>query len=67
MAIPHKPSQRRRTQLLTTLPPLPANSTQEMKDWFNDLKGAIDDDREAIEQAFRELEERVQSLEDLMQ
>ena len=63
MSIPHKPSQRRRTQLGTTLPPMPDSAPQDLKDWFNDLKGAIDDDREATEQAFRELEERVAALE----
>jgi len=63
MPIPHKPSQRRRSQLTTSLPPLPESSPQELKDWFNDLKGAIDDDRGATEQAFAELEDRVAKLE----
>ena len=55
MPFERKQSQPRKTQLMTSLPPLPASAPPELKSWYDAFKGAVDEDRETLEQAIAEL------------
>jgi len=62
MPFERKQSQPRKTQLLTSLPPLPASAPPELRAWYDAFKGAVDEDRETLEQAIAELRKDIAQL-----